>query len=77
MSAGPGTPPWARGQSSAHGTPTARHAVAGSSVYIASEFFEEWNHRHSEDVLTVKLTESILRHENDFTAELSLTSHHS
>ena len=36
---------------------------------MASPYFTAWSHKHSDEQLTQRLTESILRHENDFIQE--------
>ena len=36
---------------------------------MMSSFFISWNHKHSHEQLSSRLTESILRHENDFAQE--------
>ena len=38
-------------------------------LYMASPYFTAWSHKHSDEQLTQRLTESILRHENDFIQE--------
>ena len=38
-------------------------------LYMRGPFFVSWNHKHSLEQLTVRLTDSILRHENDFLQE--------
>jgi len=42
---------------------------APAGLYMRSPFFVAWNHKHSHEVLAARLTESILRHENDFMQE--------
>ena len=38
-------------------------------LYMRTPFFVAWNHKHSHEALSARLTESILRHENDFMQE--------